>query len=295
MNKYKKYLPSKKFISIVLIVVIFIALFFVVKEIVSFVKSKISSKNKNGEISTVVVGDLIQKDSNSNGIPDWEEYLWGLDPQKNGSENKEFILSRKNKLGQSDQSLNVNKEVTDNDMLSREFFATIMALQETGQINEESINSVSEALGQNIEPTPLEDIYASNMLILSETTEASVANYHEALINLLTKYENDNIGDEVTLLSQGIGGSDPQALYAARTIAASYQSFGKELMRIPVPMSLSGTHLSLANNYNKTGQCVAELTEMLSDPITGMKTITNYKKYSDALVADLAKLSEVLQ
>ena len=43
-------------------------------------------------------------------------------------------------------------------------FATIISLQQTGELNEESIQSVSGAVGQRVEATPIADIYTSNML-----------------------------------------------------------------------------------------------------------------------------------
>ncbi|MCX6754123.1 MAG: hypothetical protein NTV03_03665 [Candidatus Nomurabacteria bacterium] len=88
---------------------------------------------------------------------------------------------------------------------------------------------------------------------------------------------------------------DPQALYAAKTVAIAYQNFGKEFIKVPVPKTLASLQLSATNNYEKTGQTIHDLTTMLNDPLRGMKAILNYKKYSDALGADLEKISEFLQ
>ena len=66
-------------------------------------------------------------------------------------------------------------------------------------------------------------------------------------------------------------------------------------MKIPVPASLSATHLSAANNYQKVGQTIKDLAQILSDPLIGMKSIISYKQYSDALYSDLEKISGILQ
>ena len=296
MNNFKKYLPSKKFASILLIIVIFIALFFIIKGVVSLFKNNKSTKGNGGLVQVTTIGDKMQIDSNSNGIPDFEEYLWGLDPYKNGPENKEFIISKRKALTESGDIIpDDSKSITDNDILARQFLATIVSLQQTGELNEETMSSVSEALGKNIEAVPIADIYTSNMLTTQNDSLVANNAYSKSLSNLVNKYADADIGSELTFIIQGLGNKDPQALYAATTVALAYQSFGRDLIKISVPKSLASTHLSMANNYEKTGQSIKGLAQMLSDPMAGMRAIVNYKKYSDALVSDLEKISETLQ
>ncbi len=95
MDNFKKYLPSRKFLFIVLFIIVLIVLFFFVKGIISFIKNRITSKQTNETPVTLTVGGIIQKDGNENGIADWEEYLWGLNPNKDGEKNREFIYQRK--------------------------------------------------------------------------------------------------------------------------------------------------------------------------------------------------------
>jgi len=296
MNNYKKYLPSKKFATILLIIVVFIAIFFTIKGVVFLFKSN-KSANGKGQPTTMIVGDIIQKDSNYNGIADWEEYLWGLDPTKNGPENKEFITAKKNALTQSGaiSAPDDSKVITDNEILSQEFFATIVSLQQTGNVDAASIQSVSDAIGQKIEATPIPDIYTkADLKIITDSADAKL-NYFTTFMNLVTKYQNEDIGSELILISQGIGNNDPQALSAAGSVASAYRAFGSDLVKIPVPSSASSTVLDLANNYYKTGQSIDGLTQTLSDPIVGMRSIISYKQYSDALVSDINKLSTILQ
>jgi hypothetical protein len=297
MDNLKQYLPSRKFIAILLIIIVFITLFFTVKETISLFRNRKQAKNSKGAPIEMTVGTLIQKDSNNNGIPDWEEYLWGLDPDKNGENNKEFILSKKKALVESGDIVasDDSKTITDNDLLSRQLLATIVSLQQTGQLDEESMNSVSEAIGKNIETVPLVNIYTSNMLTLQNDSTSANAAYNDTLVTLINKYGDADIGSELTFIIQGLSNKDPSALYAAMTVAEAYQSFGRELMEIPVPKSLASIHLSMANNYEKTGQSILGLSKMLSDPFVSMKSIISYKNYSDALASDLEKLSEILQ
>jgi len=296
MKNFKKYLPSKQFTAIILILVIFIALFFTIKGLISLVKNNKGIKGDN-EVTGMTVGGIIQKDSNNNGIADWEEYIWGLNPNKDGDKNKEFIQSKKKDL--TDNGIisipDDSKIITDNELLSQEFFATIVSLQQTGNLNEESLKSVSDAIGQKIEVIIFPDVYTKDMLTIKGDSEETKANYSGDFVSLALIYQNEDIGSELTLISQGIGNSDPNALYAARTVASAYRSFGAELIKIPVPNSASSLSLSLANNYEKTAQSIEGLTQIVTDPILGMRSLVSYKKYNDALVSDIEQLTEVLK
>ncbi|MBK5215243.1 MAG: hypothetical protein JJE53_00315 [Candidatus Pacebacteria bacterium] len=294
MNNFKNYLPSKKFITIVLFILVIILLFFTIKGAITFFSDKDGSKDKPIELT---IETLLQEDGNKNGISDWEERIWGLDPFENGPENKEFILAKKKTLEQngiitiSDDS----KAITENDLLSRQFFATIMSLQQTGQLDDEAINSISSSIGQTIKPTNIPDVYTRDMLNIQKDSDESDTEYFFAFIGLLEKYQDSDLGSELTLVSQGIVDQDPQALYAARTVATAYRLFGRELISIPVPSSAALSHMSLSNNYEKVAQSVEGLTQIITDPIIGMRALLNYKKYTDAIGSDFEILNEILQ
>ena len=293
MNDYKKYLPSKKFISIVLIMVIALTLFFSIKGIIYLFRK---TKLKNQIPTEVVVGDLIQKDSNNNGIPDWEEYLWGLDPYKNGPENKEFILAKKKTLSENNNLLSDSSQtITDNEALSREFFAAIVSLQQTGSLDADSISAISNSIGDNVKTVDIKDTYTNEMMTVVGDSPDANNKYQEDLRQLVLKYKDANIGNELTFIIQGLNNKDLQALYAAKTVAIAYQNFSKEFIKIPVPRNLAALQLSAANNYEKTGETLNSLTTMLNDPLGGMKAMLNYKKYNDDLGTDLDKISAALQ
>src|ERR1044072_2206217 len=96
----KKELPSKKFTVVTGIVLIVVAGVLIVSSY--FASSTIFSRsiNKNAPVeSSGTVADIITRDTNGNGISDWEETLWGLDPKGNGEENKKTITAKKAAAG----------------------------------------------------------------------------------------------------------------------------------------------------------------------------------------------------
>jgi len=289
----KKYLPSKQFQARVLILLILVGLFLGITELTHFIKKKIAVKK--GAEDTLIVKDLVLQDSNVNGIPDWEESLWGLDPYENGPENKAFILAKRESLAKdtsvpvlTDEGIN-SKE---NEALSKEFFAVIMSLQQTGNLNEDTMNAVSKAVGQKIVAEPIADIYTKEMLTIKDDEDFGNLDYFSKYINLNVEYAKKNMGDELFFIETAINNNDKTALKLVVNIANTYRDYSKDLMNIAVPSDLASTHLSLANNYEKVAQSIYSLTKLFDEPIEGMKGIVNYNKYSEALVLDIGSLSD---
>lgn len=274
----KKYLPSKQFVARLIIITISLGIIFGLYELTSFLKNRIK-----GKTTTVLVKDLVAKDSNNNSIPDWEESLWGLDPTIDGQENKEFIENKKKALAGKDSGVSVSES----EQMSREFFALVTSLQQSGNLTEENMQQISDAVASQAVAVPIADIYTKDMQEIVLTSPTSIKKYHESFKKLTLKYANSDIGEELTFIYQGIQNNDQQALYAAGTVAKSYRDFGQELIKIPVPTSLQVTVLSLANNYEKSAQTIEDMENVLIDQLIGMRAIVNYKKYNDALITDL--------
>ncbi len=291
----KKYLPSKNFIVRVLILLIGVILVLIIYEAISYFRGG-SSKVLRTPIK-LQVKDVVQKDSNVNGIPDWEESLWGLDPNTNGPSNKEFILAKQKALaeqsGTTVTTIN-NAPATDNEALSREFFAVIMSLEQTGNLDADAMKSVSEAIGKKIVAEPIDDTYTRDKAIISNSDSASIEKYYSSLRSVFLKYEDKNIGDELSFVATALKNNDAGALELVNSIAEAYRSFGKDLMKISVPSDMLSAHLDLANNYDKVAQSINSLTRLATDPIIGMKGIINYKRYSEALVSNIENMSDNL-
>ena len=289
----KEYLPSKIFMIRVAAIFIIVVTVFGISKIYSYFKNRPSGS----KVVKLLFKDVVQKDSNTNGVPDWEETLWGLDPTKDGPSNKEFINAKKKTLS-NNGILDTQKEngagLSQNDQLSREFFSIIMSLQQSGTLNEESINLISDTIGEKVAAAPIADIYSRNMLIIKPISDEASILYYNEFNKLVDKYANRNIGDELVFISEGLKNNDATAMKSTQSVAEAYREFGKDLMKIPAPASIADKHLSLANNYEKTGQAIDGFAQILEYPIAGMKSIINYKNYSDGIVSDLSYITDNL-
>ena len=75
-----KLLPSKKFIKVFGGIVLALGLIVLIG--VVFNKKTIFETKKENSGQVIVVGDLIEKDTDGDGLKDWEESLWGTDKEK---------------------------------------------------------------------------------------------------------------------------------------------------------------------------------------------------------------------
>jgi hypothetical protein len=288
-----QYLPSKQFIIKTTIIVVLIMAIWGIGKVIKIFKKNNTEKTMQNK---VLVKDVVQKDSNTNGIPDWEESLWGLDPNKDGESNKQIIESKREELSRSSENYIIegptpSKETED---LSKEFFSVIISLQQTGNLDDNAIQAISKAIGEKITATPIKDTYTENMLTIKTTNEKSVSDYYDAFKKLSDKYSDKDIGNELIFISQGLKNNDPKAVSVVGSIAESYRLFGQELIKIPVPESISEYHLNLANNYEKVSRSIIDLMQILSEPILGMKALINYKNYTDDLVLNIEDISDNL-
>lgn len=286
----QNFLPSKQFIIRVLVIIILALGVFSIYKIVNYIKNK---PNKDNTVKLVTKIQKVQNDGNDNGIPDWEERLWGLNPEKDGEKNKEFIMERRKALNPNVDLSSYEENLSENETLNREFFAVLMSLQQTGELDNAAIDAVSNAYSEKIEASPIPDIYTKDMLKITPDTPENTEAYYRNLQNLIIKYQDSDIGSELGLIVQAIVYNDTQVLRAVQTIAISYREFGQELIKIPVTDFLFDVHLNLANNYEKNAQSVYAMTLLFDDPIQAMKGIINYKKYNDLLAGGLELLSSV--
>lgn len=298
--KYQKYLPSKTF-SIYMGGAL--GLFIIIFSISYFTDSNSSLfKTKNNlEVENPTVLALIERDTDSDGIKDWEEALWGTDKNnKNTFEiaDSTYIENKKKELNIEETQAS-DKVLTETERFSREFFTAYAAMKASGQVEGNMINNFSNALGQKmINPELINRHFQDEVKTSNIDTQASRNKYYDTLKTLFTKYSEAGIGDELDIVSNGLMSSEATGVendYAELLlIAEAYQEFGTEVMKVSVPKSLTDYHLRIANSANNTGISVSNMTKIVGDPVTGLSGLSQYQQYSDDLINAVGDLENAL-
>ncbi len=302
-TKYQKYLPSKPFaifFGVVFVVAIIIVVLFFVSSKKEIFTGSGAQANSPLVVENQTVTSLVNQDSDGDGISDWEETLWGTDKNKkitfNNTPDSTYIDNKKKELN-IEGSVNVNK-LTETDKFAREFFSTFTAMKASGQVDSDTINGFSNALGQKVANPNLVDQYTEKDVKIDTSVDNNDPThklaYYTSLERLLQSYKTSGIGDELDIVNSGLTLSPtttPDSFAKLPIIANAYQDFAQKVMDLTVPSELATFHLQIANSAHNTGISVQNMSQIISDPLIGLEGLSQYQKYSDALVKAVEDLS----
>lgn len=298
--QFSKYLPSKKFTLIIGIVVGVSLLLFGVFFVFSGKTIFVSDSNQNSlAIENKTILNLIEADTDLDGVPDWEEALWGTDKNKkatfDGVADATYIKNRKKEMQKEEGEAREQKDLTETEKFAREFFQSFVALKASGEVDETTINNFSSALGQKIVNPSLTDPFLKENIKTTQTdTEIDKLNYYLALKNIFDEKKINGLGKELQIISEGLVNTSPEIHAELSLVSQAYQDFAKEIMEITVPESLKDHHLEIANSAHKTGLAIANMQQMILDPITGLVGLSEYQKYSEDFIKSVSALEAVL-
>jgi len=300
----KNYLPSKKFIYSIIAIVILGVLFFIISSLISK-KNHFSATKENALQTTgLTINDMVKKDSDLDGVADWEEALWGTDINNqatfDGLADATYIKQKKDLLklssGYDEES---SQNLTETDKFAQEFFTSLAAMKQSGQVDAKTINNVSTVLGQKIvDPTIIDKYSTQDARINAEDGIDKQKAYYITIKKIFETYAKKGLGDEVEitsiLASSSEIGSQTQNIDKLTQIAKAYQDFANEVIKTSVPESLVSYHIKIANSANNTGISVNNMTKVMNDPIVGLSGISQYQKYSDELISNVEDLENLL-
>lgn len=306
-EKYKKFLPSKKFavvmgISLSALIVIFL-IFFASSKAINFV----SEKSKNNILLNMgdsgTVNDIIQRDSDGDGVLDWEEALWGTDKNKkvtfDNMPDAIYIENKKRELKIEQEIITETEDLTETDKFAKQFFASYISMKSAGGIDNNTINDFSTSLGQKIISPSMLNVYSEKDIKIStgNNIDSQIA-YYNKIRKQFQSYEA--IGDELDIVSDGLTsysqtGEENQEYNQLLIIGNEYQDFAKYIIETAVPESLVQYALKIANNSNNTGISLENMTKIINDPIVGLSAISAYQQYSDDLAQSVEDLEARLE
>lgn len=271
--------PSKRFLrNAAIITVIVGGLVFVQTK---WFRNVIRNEKKDAvsAIGELTVREAIAKDSNQNGISDWEERLWGLDPTvaiTDGVSNKTIIEQRRGQFAGSAEAT----PPTQTDKISRDLFALSTALEQNNT-DTEAVERIAEELGTEISASGFPNRFRLGDIKTVKTTQKSLQTYHQALSNIYKKYPT--LGSELTEIATASDTGvveDPGSLEATAT---AYQVLAKEFAAISVPIGIADHHLGIINSLDHIGSSIRLLIQLEEDGINALLGASFYGNYTVVL------------
>ncbi len=290
-----QYLPSKKF-SIFLLVLVFIALCFLGFKYFGNPFAKIS-QYKSAQSSDLKLEEFATKDTDVDGVPDWEEALWGTDPKNkdtkdSGVGDKAYIESRKLALNQSGGTNATDVKLNETDIFARDFLTAILSLKQQGQLNSTTVSNLSETVLKNAAvKTVLPDLFSANSLIeYKDSSMANIAKYHSDISKILKKYK-DSVGNELQTMAVVVDSEGQSGLDELKATSTNYDSLAQELLKIKIPKDAVSLHLDLVNSAKNTSIAISNMSQLYENPLLGLIGVGQENIYSPKMITSMENLA----
>jgi len=238
-------------------------------------------KNKTvaAATSTFTLQGVTTKDSNGNGIPDWEEELWGLDPTvlyTNGKSNAEIIKEKQEALGVT------NTDVTDpnneTDTIAQQLFSITTALSQNQNVDDTTLQKIADQLGSSVNVASVSDTYSLGDIHTVPTTPKSLTAYSKSFNTIMGKVDLSQ--DDIPIIVQAAQTGDYSQLPQLTPIGQSYVALAKQLSAIPVPVGVAQYHLDIINGLSGMATSFTYLVQMQNNGTQALVGVALYKVYS---------------
>jgi hypothetical protein len=294
----REYLPSKRIGYIIIILTIIIVVFFVLKYIPNIQKTTIFSKNTTAENqqTSSKIGDIVNKDTDGDGVFDWEESIRDTDPNKTDTDSDGVSdFAEIEQLRAQESGSEQNTPETETSIFAKQLFTTVASLQESGNLNEESaskiINQASLSAQKNVQKT----FYTKEQLVLS--SKLTSANFGKNTDAILAKYDVtyeslQNIFLILTTIPETGEVEGTTIVQDLTEIDSSFKKAFPELLKNPVPAKSADVYLSFLNTLQYVSENISDIALIETNPIVSFSAITVYPENVSSLIEVSYKMLE---
>jgi hypothetical protein len=307
------YLPGKKVVTALLFLVVLFTVIFVSG----------GGEKQNGDGEKVVLNDeggksiekILPKDSDNDGLADWEEILWKTDPKNpdtdgDGTPDGEEVRSsrdpnlegpddfiEKTAFTRDSEFAITYSDLTKTDSLTIDLFSRYLGAKEAG-IPIKKIQAGDAALdsflaNQEI-PKSLPRFFPQDINTIS-SSKSNIERYGNALGLIFIKYEeSETHGEPLEMLMEAAEERSLEKANRLKILSNDYFRAAQEIAKIPTPKSALALHLSLINELVSTGENVNALGDVLVDPIYSLQALSSYVTNSTLLRVSLENLSDYM-
>ena len=239
------------------------------------------------------VGDIISKDTNGNGIADWEEKLWGLDPTvlyTNGVPNKQIIEEKKKALGITDKG---STPLNETDRLARELFVIATSFGNTEGVTNEMLQAMGDRMAASIKTYYPSVTYTINDLTIMQTTDASLRTYAASMRKMTNSFSAS--ANDLDIIIQALDSEDPSGLSKLTELGNTYKTYAQTMLSIPVPIGVAKEHVTIINALAGVGDSFSYISKLGDDSIVSLAGLALYRTYMIQVSTAATTIGEYLQ
>jgi len=256
------------------------------------------ANNLNVKIQAEAIKNIVEKDSDSDGLKDWEEALWESDPRKSDTDGdgtpdgEEVALERNPSVaGPNDKLDNTpflqkkendnkypKKDLTATDLLAQNLFAEYLSLRGAREnIDDTDKNTMIDFVIEKALDAEVNNQYEiSDLNIIEDNSAMTLKKYGNDFISITQLYSRDLTQDEIVVFERMLRTENQEDVAYLKKSASAYDSVADKLKQIKIPNNLALIHLDIINNYSIISDALKNISLTLDDPIRGMNGFAFY-------------------
>ncbi|MEN9582139.1 MAG: hypothetical protein RL641_93 [Candidatus Parcubacteria bacterium] len=287
----RKYLPSRKFTFRALGILVGLLIIYLV-----FLYAKTYSAIKNAEIKTVTstAENIIEKDTDGDGLRDWEEALWGTNPAMPatfGEPDKNYVEKKRKQMAENSGTQNGQEDLDATETLAKEFLSTLIALKQSGNLNQFNITNLAQKFSTNIgKDVDLPNHYTISDIKTGKDDKASRNAYYAKVKSATLVAKKGGMGSELKVIADFFS-SEKLTKDGMLSLAKTYSTFTKSLAGLEVPPSATEKHLAVINESYNMSLILNNILEVENSSIVGLIAIAQFEKHEPKLTQSITDLT----
>ncbi len=276
-----------------------------------------SPRSARASAESELLKAIATKDTDGDGLPDWEESLYGADPNKvdtfglgmpdGQAVARGLVVPRAVAEYEIQTSSSVPKtpgiddsippppaEGTLTAIFAQNIYSAYRMARETkgADLSGAEISTVVQealrAFSSSIKPSP--DFKTSSELTSIGSSQESLRAYAVAVDAILKKNTATAEKTGLEYLQEVVEGNNDEALIPLVSLARAYRETAVGIAELPVPTKLSGEGLRLINVFMRLSELTANFAQVRVDPLATMLAL---EQYSDAILAFAYTLMDI--
>jgi hypothetical protein len=294
-NSYKNILPSSRFIKTIIIIgIITIVVILLPRTITWFQNFHLSNIQTKSLVINVPSGDPTSRDSDGDGIPDWQEIAVGINPlsPETIAGVPDMVTFEKVKKTVGIDLFNITKaNATDTDKVGLALYNDLSQDSiASGTASTHSVSAITSAEVANYITAKhaKNKKYTAADLVITDNTDSNIKKYYDAIVKINTPIFDKNL---VSHVSAYIDNKESKAVYIDQKLA-TIDTFIPKILAIPVPSTAVDIHLAGLNALSGLRETIAAYDPATTDNLSQLGTVGLVEDYIRSAVLANANLMQ---
>ena len=236
------------------------------------------------------------KDSDADGLADWEEVLWGTDPNNPDSdgdsvsdgeevkENRDPSVSGAGNLPARLSENSTAQPLSTSDKLAQEILSTYIKMKAASESGlDTGVESSSSIISKNVLSLSAPQ-YTQNQLTTVTDSPENALSFEQSFYTIFANYFPSESTSEMIVFKRALQTGNESDFAALRDIASRYRLAIKDLLALPVPIPIAKLHISFVNAFSYLAPSIDGMAGVRTDTIAGVRALQAYLDFSDITI-----------